>query len=72
MGATGSSLVAQWLGLSAFTTVVQVQSLICELRFYMLLHAVAKKKKKPQCVCNLILEVRSCTFAIYSLLEASF
>ena len=40
----GSSLVVQWLGLSAFTAMAWVQSLVWELRSHVkLLHAVAKK-----------------------------
>ena len=40
-----SSLVAQWIGLCAFTAVSWVQSLVRELRSYKL-HGIAKKKKK--------------------------
>ena len=46
---TGSSLVAQWLGLSAFTAAAWVQSLVWELRSHIKpLHATAKKKKKDE------------------------
>ena len=44
-GFHGISLVVQWLGLGAFTDVVQVQSLVRELRSHKL-HSMAKKKKK--------------------------
>ena len=38
----GNSLVVQWLGLSAFTAVAQVQSLVRELKFCKL-RCTAKK-----------------------------
>ena len=41
-----NSLVAQWLGLSAFTVVAQVQSLGGKLRSRKLLCAAKKKKKE--------------------------
>ena len=41
----GSSLVVQWLGLSAFTAVARVQSLVGQLRSHKP-SGEAKKKKK--------------------------
>ena len=40
----GSSLVVYWLGFSTFTAMVQVQSLVGELRSYKP-HGAAKKQK---------------------------
>ena len=41
--------MVQWLGFGAFSTVVQVQLLIWELRSHIKpLHAMAKKKKKRE------------------------
>ena len=45
----GHSLAIQWLGLSAFTAVAKVQSLVRELRSHKL-HGTAGKKKKSQAV----------------------
>ena len=43
----GSSLVAQWIGFSAFTAVARVQFLVWDLRSHIKpLNAVAEKKKK--------------------------
>ena len=42
----GNSLSVQWLGLSAFTAVAQVQSLVRELRSCKLCGVAKKKKKK--------------------------
>ena len=41
-----SSLVVQWLGLSAFTAVARVQSLVRELRYCKPRDVAIKKKKK--------------------------
>ena len=43
----GNSLAVQWLGVSAFTAMIWVQSLVAELRFCKLC-SMAKKKKKPE------------------------
>ena len=43
----GSSLAVHWLGLSAFTAMDQIQSLVRELRPHKL-SSVAKKKKKKE------------------------
>ena len=48
----GSSLVAQWLGLQAFTAMVQVQSLIEKLRFHKPNCEAKKKKKELYKKCN--------------------
>ena len=39
--------MVQWLGLSAFPAVAQVQSLVRELRSFKLQGAAEKKKKNP-------------------------
>ena len=46
MGGVGTSLVVQWLGLSASTARSWVQSLVRELKSHKLRGAAKKKKKK--------------------------
>ena len=43
---SGHSLAVQWLGLSAFTAMARVQSLVRELKSHKLSGADQKKKKK--------------------------
>jgi len=45
---TGNSLVVQWLGLTFFTAVAWIQSLVGELRSYKM-HGMAKNKKEKNC-----------------------
>ena len=44
----GNSLAVQWLGLSAFTAVAQVQSLVGELRSPQAMRCSQKEKKKKE------------------------
>ena len=48
LGYNKSSLVVQWLGLSAFTAVAWVQALVRELRSHKLPSMAKKKKKKKK------------------------
>ena len=43
----GNPLVVQWLGFSAFTAVIYIQSLVAELRFRKL-YSMAQKKLKTE------------------------
>ena len=45
---SGNSLAVQWLGLRAFSALVQVQSLVGKLQSCKL-HGLTKKKKKKKC-----------------------
>ena len=57
----GVLLAVQWLGLSAFTAMAQVQSLVRELRSCKS-HGMAKKKKKKKILKHLVQSLKNFDF----------